>query len=82
MYWEQTAAMRADTHLIKIMIKRGVRQGCVFFPDIFSLYSEMIMRNLDGYPEIKVGGHSVKLETRHVNDTVLVAENKEDLQQS
>ena len=32
------------------------------------------MRNLDGYPEIKVGGHNVNF--RYAYDTVLNAENK------
>ena len=37
------------------------------------------MQNLE-YPGIKIGGHSVN-NLRYAHDTVLFAENKEDLQQ-
>ena len=40
-------------------IKRGVRQGCVLSPDLFSLYSEIIMRNIEEQPGIRVGGHNI-----------------------
>ena len=49
-------------------------------PDIFSLYSEIIMQNLEGNQRIKVGGLNLN-NLRHANDTVLMPENKEDLQQ-
>ena len=38
------------------------------------------MRNLEGYPGIKEGGHNIN-SLRYNDDTVLIAENKEDLQQ-
>ncbi|GFN88374.1 2-aminoadipate transaminase [Plakobranchus ocellatus] len=39
MYWEQTAAMRIENKTSTFQdIKRGVRQGCVLSPDLFSLY--------------------------------------------
>ncbi|GFO19870.1 retrovirus-related pol polyprotein from type-1 retrotransposable element r2 [Plakobranchus ocellatus] len=60
-------------------IKRGVRQGCVLSPDLFSLYSEIIMQNLENHPGIKVGGQNIN-NLRYADDTVLIAENKEDLQ--
>ena len=47
-YWEQKAAVRvADSVSDFVPIKRGVRQGCVLSPDLFSIYSEMIVRNLE-----------------------------------
>ncbi|GFO08712.1 endonuclease-reverse transcriptase [Plakobranchus ocellatus] len=80
MYWEQTAAMRIENKTSTFQdIKRGVRQGCVLSPDLFSLYSEIIMRNLENHPGIKVGGQTIK-NLRYADDTVLIAENKEDLQ--
>ncbi|GFO19285.1 retrovirus-related pol polyprotein from type-1 retrotransposable element r2 [Plakobranchus ocellatus] len=60
-------------------IKRGVRQGCVLSPDLFSLCSEIIMRNLENHPGIKVGGQNIN-NLRYADDTVLISENKEDLQ--
>ena len=59
MYWEQTAAMRVGEISAFQKIKRGVRQGCVLSPDLFSLYSEIIMRNIEGQPGIRVGGHNI-----------------------
>ncbi|GFN73966.1 retrovirus-related pol polyprotein from type-2 retrotransposable element r2dm [Plakobranchus ocellatus] len=79
-YWEQTAEMRIEKKPSTFQdIKQGVRQGCVLFPDLFSLYSEIIMRNLENHPGIKVGGQNIN-NLRCADDTVLIAENKEDLQ--
>ena len=38
------------------------------------------MQNLEGHPRTKVGGHNLNY-MRNTNDTVLIVENKEDLQQ-
>ena len=67
--------MGKSAHLEK-KISVIVRQGCVLSPDLFSLYNETIMRNLDGYPGIKVGGHNVN-NFRYADDSELIAENKE-----
>ena len=81
MYWEQTAAMRVEGEISAFeKIKRGVRQGCVLSPDLFSLYSEIIMRNIEGQPGIRVGGHNIN-NLRYADDTVLISENEKDLQQ-
>ena len=56
-------------------IKRGVRQGCVLSPDLFSLYSEIIMRNIEGQLGIRVGGHNM-INLRYADDTVLISEMK------
>ena len=81
MYWEQTAAMRVEGEISAFQkIKRGVRQGCVLSPDLFSLYSEIIMRNIEGQPGIRVGGHNIN-NLKYADDTVLISENEKDLQQ-
>ncbi|GFR63914.1 endonuclease-reverse transcriptase [Elysia marginata] len=60
-------------------IKRGVRQGCVLSPDLFSLYSEFIMRNIEGLRGIHKGEHIIS-NLRYADDIVLIAENTKDLQ--
>ena len=81
MYWEQTAATRVEGEISAFQkIKRGVRQGCVVSPDLFSLYSEIIMQNIEGQPGIQVGGHNIN-NLRYAADTVLISENEKDLQQ-
>ena len=81
MYWEQTAAMQVEGEISAFQkIKRGVRQGCVLSPDLFFLYSEIIMRNMEGQPGIRVGGHNIN-NLRYADNTVLISENEKDLQQ-
>ncbi|GFR98659.1 endonuclease-reverse transcriptase [Elysia marginata] len=79
-YWEQTAAKRVEGETSTYQkIKRGVRQGCVLSPDLFSLYSELIMRNIEGLRGIYIGGHIIN-NLRHADDIVLISENAKDLQ--
>ncbi|GFO15757.1 hypothetical protein PoB_004226200 [Plakobranchus ocellatus] len=53
MFWEQTAAMRVENKTSTFQdTKRGVRQGCGLSPDLFSFYSEIILRNLENHPGI------------------------------
>ena len=80
-YWEQTAAMRIGNYLSVFQdIKRGVRQGCLLSPDLFSIYSEIIMRALEGMPGIKIGGYKMN-NIRYADDTVLIADNEKELQE-
>ena len=58
-------------------IKRGVRQGCVLSPDLFSIYSEIIMRALECMPGIKVIGYNMN-NIRYADDTVLIADNENE----
>ena len=48
-------------------------------PDLFSLYGEMIMREIEGMEGFSVGGRNVN-NIRYADDTVLIADSKEKLQ--
>lgn len=80
LYWDQRAAIRIDgTTSDFVKVKRGVRQGCVLSPDLFSLYTEMIMRHIKELEGIRVGGVNLN-NLRYADDTALFADSEEKLQ--
>ena len=80
LYWGQTAAVRVDNECSDFReIKRGVRQGCVMSPDLFNLYSEIILRHLNDIPGLKVNGENIN-NIRYADDTALIAGSEKDLQ--
>ena len=79
-YWEQTAAIKIDNEISPfIKVKRGVKQGCVFSPDLFKLYSENILREIQDQAGILIGGHNLN-NIRYADDIVLIADSEENLQ--
>ena len=61
-------------------IKQGVRQGCVVSPHLFALYTEMIMRKIEDMKGFQIGGKVVN-NLRYADDTVILAESEQQLQQ-
>ena len=81
LYWHQKAAMRVDKDISEYTsIKRGVRQGCVLSPILFNIYTELIFRQFDHLKGTTIGGRSIS-NLRYVDDTVLVSDTREGLQQ-
>lgn len=75
--WSQTAAVRVGEGESKwFKLKRGVRQMCVMSPDLFSLYGEVILREIKDTKVFIIGVRNLN-NTRRVDDAVLVA-NAED----
>ena len=62
-------------------IRKGVHQGCILLPCLFTLYAEYIMRNA-GLEEtqagIKIAGRNIN-SLRYADDTTIMAEREEEL---
>ena len=59
---------------------KGVQQGCILSPCLFTLYAECIMQNArleDSQAGIKITGKNNNL--RYADNTTLMAESKEEL---
>ena len=57
-------------------VSKGVRQGCIMSPQVFSVYTESIMREVEEeqsnseYDELSVGGTTIN-DLRYIDDTAL-----------
>ena len=81
LYWQQKTIVKINNDISEpLKIEKGVRQGCVLSPALFNLYTDIIFRNIDQRPGIKIGGHTIN-NLRYADDTVLLAENETELQQ-
>ena len=68
LYYHQKAAVRVGDELTEVVdIKRGVRQGCVMSPDLFTLYGEVIMREIEEVEGFSIGGRNVN-NIRYADD--------------
>ena len=62
-------------------IRKGIHQGCILSPCLFSLYVEYIMKNVgldEAQARIKIAGRNIN-NLRYADDTTLMAESKEEL---
>ena len=76
LYWDQTAAVRTESGVsIKFEIKKGVRQGCVLSPILFTLYTEKV-EDLNG---VKISCININ-NLRYADDTTLLCFCPSDLQ--
>lgn len=80
LYWDQKAAVKVDNVKTEwVDIRRGVRQGCVLSPDLFSLYGQKCMEEMENMDGIAIGGRNVN-NIRYADDTVLLADSESKLQ--
>ena len=81
LYWQQTASIQTDDgQSSSFPIERGVRQGCVLSPSLFNMYTEEIFKEFNEMPGIKLLGEFIN-NLRYADDTVLLAETEEELQE-
>ena len=62
-------------------VGKGVHQGCILWPCLFSLYAEYIIQNarlIEAPPGIKIPRRNIS-NLRYAEDITLMAENKEKL---
>ena len=55
--------------------RRGIRQGGILSPDLFNIYSEMIMREISDLEGMKVGGVNIN-NLGYVDDIVLIVDSQ------
>ena len=81
LYAGQEATVRTGHGTDWFQIGKGVRQGCILSPCLFTLYAEYIMRNAglqEAQAGIKIAGRNIN-HLRYADDTTLMAESEEEL---
>ena len=82
LYSGQEATVRTGhgtTHWFQI--GKGIRQGCILSPCLFTLYAEYIMQNAgldEAQAGIMIAGRNIN-NLRHADDTTLMAKSEEEL---
>ena len=81
LYAGQEATVRTELGTDWFQIRKGVHQRCILSPCLFNLYAEYIMRNAgleEAQAGIKISGGNIN-NLRYADDTILMAESKEEL---
>ena len=86
LYESQQSAVRCGSGTSDwFSIQKGVRQGCVMSPTLFSMYTEAIMRlvqqeldDTEFADYVRIGGENIT-ELRYADDTVLMATSRTGL---
>ena len=85
LYSEQQSAVRTDSGTTDwFSVSKGVRHGCIVSPQLFSVYTESIMREVEEeqnnseYDELSVGGTKIT-ELTCADDTALFSTTPEGL---
>ena len=82
LYADPEATVRAKHGTTdSIQIRKGVPQGCILPPCLFTLYAEYIMKNAqvdEAQAGIKIARRNIN-NHRYADDTILMAERKEEL---
>ena len=76
LYWEQEVVL-IDGYKIRdrIKIMQGVRRGCVLSPDLLSLYTQLVVQDLNEMEGIRIGGMIV------TDDFFMIADSEEMLRE-
>ena len=79
LYHDQNAKIRWNgSHTSPFNITKGVRQGCILSPHLFSVYTEQVMRDADTEQQgIKIGGRKIS-NLRYADDTARCAEGHQE----
>lgn len=83
LYWNQKAKIKLeDQSSEEFDIIKGVRQGCILSPLLFNIYSETIFKEALEHCDkgIVVGGRRIN-NLRYADDTVLLTEDRDDMQE-
>ena len=76
LYWKQKAAVRHNDKISEWMrIKHGVRQGCVAYPRLFTVYTEMIMISLTDKGGFRIGDRVIN-NLVYADDTIILEKNR------
>ena len=82
LYAGQEATVKTGHRTVDwFQIEKGVHQGCVLSPCLFTFYAEYIMGNLgldEAQAGIKIAGSNIN-NLRYADDTTVMAESEEEL---